>query len=381
MKLQKICIIGDGLSGLAVAAALQNLNLDIDLYCKKNKFSFGSDNRTTAISDSNLKFIITKILLKKPLYFWPCEKISLFYEGNKKYLNFINFLKEKKKLMYVFKNNLFKKDLIKIIKKTKKIKLINKKVTELNYEKSSIRIKKKFIYYDLIILCTGNNSEFYKKIENNRSIKKDYNQVAITSDIKHNFIIGGASQYFLKQGPMAILPFNKNIFSLVWSIDKNYFYENKKRIKLIIKEKLNSIFNKKFKIKISPIKYFPISLNLKTQYYKKNTLILGEGLHSIHPVAGQGFNLVLRDIDNLYNLIKKNLNLGLAIKDSLILKDFSSNRKSENLFFGIGIDLINEFFKNNKLINPIRGVILENIKNNSYIKKISKKISNKGLQV
>ena len=90
---------------------------------------------------------------------------------------------------------------------------------------------------------------------------------------------------------------------------------------------------------------------------------------------------MLRDIDNLYDLIKKNLNLGLAIKDSLILKDFSSNRKSENLFFGIGIDFINEFFKNNKLINPIREVILENIKNNSYIKKISKKISNKGLQL
>ena len=51
-------------------------------------------------------------------------------------------------------------------------------------------------------------------------------------------------------------------------------------------------------ITISNIQSYPISLSIRRQYYKKNILILGEGLHTIHPVAGQGFNLVLRDIKN-----------------------------------------------------------------------------------
>ena len=47
-------------------------------------------------------------------------------------------------------------------------------------------------------------------------------------------------------------------------------------------------------ITISNIQSYPISLRLRKQYYQKNILILGEGLHTIHPIAGQGFNLCFR---------------------------------------------------------------------------------------
>ena len=56
MKNQKICIIGDGLAGLTTALVLKNLDLDIDLFYKK-KFKVKKDNRTTAISPSNYKFL------------------------------------------------------------------------------------------------------------------------------------------------------------------------------------------------------------------------------------------------------------------------------------------------------------------------------------
>ena len=55
-------------------------------------------------------------------------------------------------------------------------------------------------------------------------------------------------------------------------------------------------------ITISNIQSYPISLSLRRQYHQKNILILGEGLHTIHPVAGQGFNLVLKG----YKKIKRN---------------------------------------------------------------------------
>ena len=92
-------------------------------------------------------------------------------------------------------------------------------------------------------------------------------------------------------------------------------------------------------------------LNLKRTYYKKDTLILGEGLHTVHPVAGQGFNLVLRDINKLQEILKYYTGLGMSFKSCSALEDFTSNRKAENIITGIGIltRLIGKDFLNLKL--------------------------------
>ncbi len=129
----------------------------------------------------------------------------------------------------------------------------------------------------------------------------------------------------------------------------------------------------------SNIQSYPLILNLKRTYYKNDTLILGEGLHTIHPVAGQGFNWVIRDIKKLKEVLKYYTDLGILIKSSSALEDFSSSRKSENIITGIGIDLTNTFFKQNKLLDPLKEVILKNVSKNNTLKKISQFISNQGL--
>ena len=96
-------------------------------------------------------------------------------------------------------------------------------------------------------------------------------------------------------------------------------------------------------------------------------------------MAGQGFNLVLRDIKKLNELVSENLRLGLLFKNSFLLKKFYQSRKPENTFFGLGVNLTNVFFKDNKYLNPIKKVILNNIKNFSFLKKISQTISDKGI--
>ena len=64
MKYQKICIIGDGLSGLVIATALADLDLNIDIYYQDSKVSYKQDGRTTAISESNFRFLSKKINIK-----------------------------------------------------------------------------------------------------------------------------------------------------------------------------------------------------------------------------------------------------------------------------------------------------------------------------
>ena len=91
MKNQRICIIGDGLTGLTTCLALKNLNLDIDFYCSK-KINNNFDKRITAISDSNYSFL--KKIEKKisPKIFWSCKKIKLHYENEDGLQNFLNFV-------------------------------------------------------------------------------------------------------------------------------------------------------------------------------------------------------------------------------------------------------------------------------------------------
>ena len=377
MKFQKICIIGDGLAGLASTAIFAKKNIQVDIFLanyKKNIF----DHRTTAISDSNFNYIKKALGVKNLNYFWPSKKIDLFHEHKNKFISFLKFENYTKVLMHIFQNYKFKKTLMQIIKKNKKVKIINQQINKINHENCSVDIKKKKIFYDLIILCTGNNSNLYQKIDKMRSIKKNYKEIAITALVKNNLKIKNSSQYFLKDGPFAILPVKKNLFSIVWSVNEKFFKKNESNLKTIIKNKIYELLNKQ-KISINNIKSFPIHLNLKTKYYKKNTLILGEGLHSVHPLAGQGFNLVIRDIKKMDELLTRKIKLGLPIKESNILEEFYQARSPENNILGLGIDMTNIFFKESKYLNPLKNLVLKNINNFPFVRKLSQQISDKGI--
>ena len=368
MKNSKICIIGNGLSGLTLAIVLKKPNIDIDLYYSDTALKNFHDKRTTAISYSNYNFLIQAIGKSKSNLFWPNKKINLFFEHAGKYNNFLN-LSDKKNLLYIFENSKLKSLLTKLLKE-KRVNFINKnikKIDDLNQK------------YDLKILCLGNNSTLYETLTNNRSISKDYKEISITGYVKHNENYTNVKQYFLDEGPFAILPFNKKKFSFVWSVEKNFFLNNKKELKKLILEKLRLFLNTKKNFSICNIQYFPIKLDLKVKYHKKNLLILGEGLHSIHPLAGQGFNLVIRDIKKLYDLIEYDTRLGLDLKNSSSLQKFYEQRKPENILLGLGIDLTHAFFKKNKYTDPLKNLLLKNIGSNEKIKSFSKFIADKGI--
>ncbi len=366
---QRVCIVGDGLSGLMTAVVLAKVpGIEVNLIAKKG--SKNLDKRTTAISDTNYKFINQNTTSLGYKLFWPSKKIELFYETSKEKINFLNLKEANSNLMYVFENDKVKRLLLKEILKNK-IKLIRKDVKNLDELKN----------YDLIILCIGGQSEIYDKITKIRSIKKDYKEIAITGYVKHNFKTLNTSQFFLKEGPLAILPFSKNYFSFVWSVKKNFFESNSNKITNVVKNKIIEILKNRQFITISNFQSYPISLRLRRQYHQKNILILGEGLHTIHPVAGQGFNLVLRDIKKLKEIIKYYVGLGISIKNSYALNDFYNSRKYENTIMSLGVDATHRFFKQNKYLDPFKELIVKNIKNNETLKKFSKIISNRGLSL
>ena len=78
-------------------------------------------------------------------------------------------------------------------------------------------------------------------------------------------------------------------------------------------------------------------------------------------------------IDNIY------LADGPGINDSLFIDEYLKQRKPENLLFGLGINFINNFFKFNKVTEPIKKVILKDINKFNILKDISLRVSNKGI--
>ena len=86
---QRICIVGDGLSGLMTTVVLSKVSgIEVHLIAKKSIKN--DDKRTTAISDTNYNFINHNITSLGEKLFWPSKKIELFYETSKEKINFLN---------------------------------------------------------------------------------------------------------------------------------------------------------------------------------------------------------------------------------------------------------------------------------------------------
>ena len=355
----RVCVIGSGLSALTLAKALVNLNIFVDVD-KQNKKEKINRSRTIGISKSNLKYFNKNIInIEKKI--WNLKKIEIYSEN----------LKNEKILK--FENN--KDQLFSIVKNYQIHDLLNENLRDNKYFKI-IKLNKKLIAsnkYDLII-NTDYKSNFTKKFFNKKIIKS-YNSLAYTTIIKHKKIINDtAIQIFTKNGPLAFLPISNERTSIVFSI------HNSKKNKIENINKLIRHYNFKYNIKkIDKVECFDlISFNLRS-YYHKNLLAFGDLLHRIHPLAGQGFNMTIRDIKSLLDIIMKKLDLGLPLDSSLNV-EFEKKIKHKNYIFSNSIDLIHEFFNfERKLNNSFLSKSVKILGKNPSINKIFTQIADKGI--
>ena len=359
-----ICLIGKNLTTLVLSKILINKGIKVDLYYHNNKISksmVNTNSRTIGLSNDSIEFLESqKILNKKKC--WDVKKINLYKGENAK--SFLNF-ESKKSNFFIASYNDFYKALESSLKKNKLIKFKREKS-----KKFSLNIVNK--NYEIIIINDTNNYLFKKYFS--KRIKKNYNSIAFTTIISHNNLKNKtAEQYFTKFGPLAFLPISKNKTSVVFSVfDKDLIKNNSNVLKLI------KSYNHLYKIKhFSTLQQFPINLSLSRNYFYKNILLFGDALHRIHPLAGQGFNMTLRDAKILSQLIIKNLDLGLSL--DTVLEKFEIKRKNSNFIFAIGVDFLHEFFKlNNKYNMRSIDYLFKFINKNMFIKKKLENFADKG---
>ncbi len=361
-----ICLIGKNLTALVLSKVLINKGLNVDLYYKNNKLSKNltkTYSRTIGLSNESINFLNNqKILNKKKC--WDIKQINLYKgDDNKSFFNF----KSKDNNFYMTSYNNFFNSLEKKLKRNRLIKFKN-----IQNKKFYLKLDKKG--YEIIINTDTTNPLFKKYFSN--LLNKNYDSIAFTTIIKHSKIENNniAEQFFTKYGPLAFLPISKTKTSIVFSIFDKNLKKNRTKIKELIRH-----YNKRYQIKdITDLLEFPINLSLSRNYYYKNILSFGDALHKIHPLAGQGFNMTLRDTKIISNLIEKNLELGLNFDN--VLEKFQNKRKNSNLVFAMGIDFIHEFFKllNNYNIKTI-DKFFSLMNNSSYIKNKLQNFANKGI--
>ena len=354
----RVCILGAGLSSLTLAKALVNENIFVDLFTQK-KINHVHKSRTLGISESNADYFNNNIVdIKKIL--WKIKKIEVSTD-NLKNENILNFQNKNNEIFSIIKNH----ELYDILKK----KLNKNKFFKKTYFKKNLPNLKN---YNLVINTDYLNpitKKFFYKL-----ITKKYNSFAYTTLVHHEKVNNNiARQIFTKRGPLAFLPVSNNLTSVVYSLH-NELNEKTENIKNLINK-----YNFHYKLtKIEKIDSFELnSFNLRS-YYHHNILAFGDLLHRIHPLAGQGFNMTIRDIKILMDIIRFKIKLGLQL-DSSINIEFQNTLKHKNLIFSNGIDFIHEFFNfERKTNNKILSKSVQLLGKNPLMNKIFINVADKG---
>ena len=357
----KVCILGTGLTSLALAKALINIGIYVDIFFNLKKIKKQNKSRTIGMSQSNIKFFNQNILNIEKLL-WDIKHIEIYSEilNNEKILDFRN---NNQRLFSIIKNYELYKCLLSNLKKS-----------------SFLKFKKKLFNYDsvknnykLVINCDTNNNISKKFFY--RRFNKDYESYAYTAIMSHKKLLNNntAFQTFTNRGPIAFLPINNKQTSIVFSA------KGKNNIEVIdLIKKHNTKYES---IKIKDISRFELKSSHLRSYHHKNILAFGDLLHKIHPLAGQGFNMSIRDIKELTKIIKFKIDHGLDLDNSVCL-DFEKHNKHKNYLFTNGIDFIYEFFNLEGVTqNNIFSKSVRLLGNNKIVNKFVTKFADSGIKI
>ena len=188
----------------------------------------------------------------------------------------------------------------------------------------------------------------------------DYGQTALVAAIEHDLPHEGiAHQYFMSSGPLAILPLTGNRSSVVWSETR----ANAEAILTLEDEDFLSVLRPRFgdflgDIRLAGARFsYPLSLSLADSYAAPRVALVGDAAHGVHPIAGQGLNLGLRDVAALAQVLVEATRRGEDIGSELVLQRYQAWRRFDATSLALGMDSMNRLFATaNPVISAIRGL-------------------------
>jgi len=160
---------------------------------------------------------------------------------------------------------------------------------------------------NLVVLADGANSEGCRQLGISQR-RHDYGQNALVCNVSFDQPHDNwAFERFTMQGPMALLPMTANRFALVWCMGKEqsqqYLDMNDDAFQQALQQALGHKLGRV--IRSGERFSYPLSLVVAQEQIRRHVVVLGNAAHAMHPVAGQGFNLALRDTQALAKQISE----------------------------------------------------------------------------
>jgi len=177
----------------------------------------------------------------------------------------------------------------------------------------------------------------------------NYGQSAIVTTVGHERDHEGcAEEHFLPAGPFAILPLTGKRSSIVWTEST----KEAERIVALPDDEFHAELEKRFGLRlgeieaIGPRRAFPLGLHTARSFIAERLALVGDAAHIIHPIAGQGLNMGLRDVAALAEAVADAARLGLDIGSGDVLERYQRWRRFDTAMMGVATDGLNRLFSN-----------------------------------
>ena len=373
MVKSEVAIIGLGITSKLAALALATDVRRVTIFSEENPKIYKS-NLVTFFSLNSINFLkdlgFTDLVIQStPINQISCSKLEKFQSENKFQINFKRKSKEDEIGRVVINKNL--NDVLDTkIKKNKNI-FISHEVKVQNYEynehsKKLILDNGTKMSINLLIIADKKSHLINKNFKNN-IIKKELKQTSIVMDVNVE-TNNHAYQFFTKKGALALLPITTNFASIIWSLE-NDSSELSYNIEDISKD-----INKTFKnitnfIEITNLQKYKLNFEFAKKITSNSIVLIGDAAHSLHPIAGQGLNLSIKDILELKNKIEHFKYLGYPLGSSIILEEYENIRQSDNTIYTFATNYLDEVLKSrNHLVNTISNLGILTIEKNNFLK-------------
>lgn len=177
----------------------------------------------------------------------------------------------------------------------------------------------------------------------------DYGQTGIVTTVAHERPHGAvAVQHFLPSGPFAILPLVGNRSCVTWSEDAT----EAARILALDDDQFLDELDLRFGGRLGPLSLagprqsWPLEMHLARAYVAPRFALVGDAAHGVHPIAGQGLNLGLRDVAALTEVLADTARLGLDIGNADALARYERWRRFDSMVSAATFDGLNRVFSN-----------------------------------
>jgi 2-octaprenyl-6-methoxyphenol hydroxylase len=188
----------------------------------------------------------------------------------------------------------------------------------------------------------------------------DYDQSGIVVTVGHERDHHGrAEEHFLPAGPFAILPLTGKRSSLVWTENRS----EAARITALGEAEFHDELEKRFGLHLGEIKAidkpraFPLGYFVARSFIAERLALVGDAAHIIHPIAGQGLNMGLKDVAALAEVVVDAARLGIDPGQADVLERYQRWRRFDTMAMGVATNTLNFLFSNEStLLRTVRDI-------------------------